>query len=108
MRDTGGHHLAQHGDVTILEVVRVDLACEARQLREALRLLEHAPVGAHPPGADEFEGGQQQFFNAAEVVEDQRLVEGSSSGNLSCARGGKSFRLQRLKRRLGDPELRSA
>jgi hypothetical protein len=44
--------------------------------------------------------------HAAEVVQEQRLVEAPRFGYLACAGAGESSRLQRVARRLSDPRLR--
>ena len=46
-------------------------------------------------------------MNAAEVVQEQGLVEAPRPGCLACAGAGESSRLQRLERGLSDPRLRS-
>jgi hypothetical protein len=73
----------------------------------ATDVLERRLISAYPAIAYELERGEQRVVDAAEVVQEQRLVEAPRPGSLACAGAGESSRLQRLERRLSDPRLRS-
>jgi hypothetical protein len=64
-------------------------------------------INAHAVIAYELERGEQHVVDAAEVVQDQRLVEVPRPGYLASAGAGESSRLHRLERSLSDPRLRS-
>jgi len=104
--DTAADHLAEHGDVAAIEVVGVDRAGQLRELGGAARTLERRAVLAHTALADQIQDREQQVAHAAEVVEDQRLVEASLARDRACARPGVATRLQRPQRRLSDLKLR--
>ncbi len=89
-------HLTEHRDVSALEVLGVDRARQVGEFGGSAGTLERRPVVLHAALADQIEHREQQISHAAEVVEDQRLVEAPLAGDCACTGAGKAFRLQCL------------
>jgi hypothetical protein len=96
MSIAAGDHLAEHGHVAVLEVLGIDLPRQRGQLGHRLSPFERSLVRLQTPLTDQVQRGQQQLVNAAEVVEDERLVEVARLGDLPRAAAGEPLRLQGL------------
>ena len=106
--DPAAHHLPERRDVPALEVLVIDGPGEPSELRWRPGRLERRPVIHQSPLADQVKRCEERVLDAAEVVEDQRLVEAAQMRDRPRARPGEPVRLERLKCRLGDLKLRSA
>ena len=77
-RHAARDHLRDDRHVAAVAVLRVDAGQDRRQLLGRLRPVDRLPVPREPLAARPVEGGEQEAVEAAEVVEDQRLVEASA------------------------------
>ena len=83
-------------------IFRIKLFRHTDELREPLHAHEALLVAGEARLRAVVQGRDQQVFDRAKVIEDERLVEASARGDVSCAGLSKAAMTKRLERCLDD------
>jgi hypothetical protein len=88
------------------QILSIDLGCLSHQIGERLCFPHGLLVQDHSLSTRLVERSKQKLIDAAEVIEDQRLIEPPALGDRPGTRAGEPAVLERLNGRPDDSTLR--